>query len=172
MVVTNNIATSSSKIVLSTPGSTNASLKLPSASEKGNSLTTLYDIPISTWKVQEVIKWLHELKLGQYTTSFEEMGMDGDSLLDMNDEDLKGDLNVPKRLHRVKLLKTVKKLIKNHFLITSRQRRRAGLLGNQHRHRHWSRCENGRVPTRSRKRCQRRSGRRAPRQSWRGMRRK
>ena len=113
MVVTNNIATSSSKIVLSTPGSTNASLKLPSASEKGNSLTTLYDIPISTWKVQEVIKWLHELKLGQYTTSFEEMGMDGDSLLDMNDEDLKGDLNVPKRLHRVKLLKTVKKLIKN-----------------------------------------------------------
>ena len=67
---------------------------------------------VSSWSEEDVIEWLSSFRaLRRYTEAFEELGVDGHMLANVTDEDLKLDLGVSVRLHRVKLLKEVKRLV-------------------------------------------------------------
>jgi pSer/pThr/pTyr-binding forkhead associated (FHA) protein len=63
-----------------------------------------------TWSVREVGEWLATLDLSKYRTKFEEMGIDGSLLFEITDHDLISDLEIQIRLHRVKILDSIKKL--------------------------------------------------------------
>ncbi len=60
--------------------------------------------------IDEVIEWLEGLSLGQYSTDFQEMAVDGEMLFDLNDELLESELGMGPKLHRMKLLKAIEKL--------------------------------------------------------------
>jgi pSer/pThr/pTyr-binding forkhead associated (FHA) protein len=63
-----------------------------------------------TWTSKEVGDWLVTISLGQYREKFEELGIDGILLFETKEEDLKNDLEVSIRLHRVKILQEISKL--------------------------------------------------------------
>ena len=52
-----------------------------------------------------------ELHYEEYAPIFKELLIDGELLLEMTDEDLKSDLDISVRLHRVKLLKSIRKIL-------------------------------------------------------------
>ena len=58
-----------------------------------------------------MLEWLKELHYEHYAPKFKELLIDGELLLEMTDEDLKSDLDISVRLHRVKLLKSIKKIM-------------------------------------------------------------
>jgi hypothetical protein len=61
---------------------------------------------ISSWSTTDVADWLssYDSNLSRYVSTFSDIGVDGEMLVHMNDTDLKEDLNVKIRLHRVKIL--------------------------------------------------------------------
>ena len=69
--------------------------------------------PMNTekWTSSEVIQWLETLPdLKQYATSFAENEIDGEALLELTNQDLKGDLGIAPLGHRKQLLRLIKKL--------------------------------------------------------------
>lgn len=62
------------------------------------------------WSVREVCEWLSSLELSKYKTKFEEMGIDGSLLYEITDHDLKSDMGIDVRLHRIKILENIKRL--------------------------------------------------------------
>lgn len=55
--------------------------------------------------------WLtNVLKLPQYGKQFEEIGVDGQIIDHVNDEDLEQDFGIKVRLHRVKIMEGIRKL--------------------------------------------------------------
>jgi hypothetical protein len=63
------------------------------------------------WTNEEVCQWVSNgLSLPQYETSFRNIGIDGDMLEDIIEDDLVSDLKVTVRLHRKKILKAISKL--------------------------------------------------------------
>ena len=54
--------------------------------------------------------WLGEINLQQYREKFEQIRIDGALLFEVQEEDLKEDLDVSVRLHRVKVLQEIQKL--------------------------------------------------------------
>ena len=68
---------------------------------------------VSSWTTSDVSDWLssYDGNLSRYTSNFANVGVDGDMLIQMNDEDLKEDLNVKIRLHRVKILNERNRLV-------------------------------------------------------------
>ncbi len=70
-------------------------------------------VPTNTdkWTSSEVSQWLETLPdLKQYATSFAENEIDGEALLELTDQDLKGDLGIAPLGHRKQLLRLIKKL--------------------------------------------------------------
>lgn len=63
-----------------------------------------------TWNVRDVGEWIATLELTKYRTKFEEMGIDGSLLFEITEQDLISDLEISIRLHRVKILESIKKL--------------------------------------------------------------
>ena len=63
-----------------------------------------------TWNFKEVADWLAEINLPQYKEKFEQIRIDGALLFEVQEEDLKEDLQVSVRLHRVKILQEIQKL--------------------------------------------------------------
>ena len=51
-----------------------------------NAVTTAMMLTASTYEVHDVIKFLGDLGLDQYTASFEEAGMTGENVLEADDE--------------------------------------------------------------------------------------
>ena len=62
------------------------------------------------WNSKEVGDWLVQIGLPQYREKFEQLGIDGTLLFETKEEDLKNDLDVGIRLHRVKILQELVKL--------------------------------------------------------------
>jgi pSer/pThr/pTyr-binding forkhead associated (FHA) protein len=62
------------------------------------------------WGLSEVSAWLQTLGLSQYIEGFHCLGIDGPLLSQMTDDDLKADLGVKVRLHRVKILDHLQRL--------------------------------------------------------------
>ena len=62
------------------------------------------------WEVSDVCEWLGQLSLNQYSDTFSSMKIDGMLLFAMTDEDLREDLGVSVRLHRFKILESIRKL--------------------------------------------------------------
>lgn len=99
--------------LLKEPGTTeNNNTTKSNVDEESDGKKSIFDVAIVSWTNEEVIEWLRGLKYDQYVPSFVENLIDGDLLVEMEDSDLKDDLNVKMRLHRVKLLKSIKKILK------------------------------------------------------------
>lgn len=64
----------------------------------------------SKWTIDQVSEWLNSLELPQYRAKFEALGIDGGLLLQITENDLINDLQISIRLHRHKLLESLKKL--------------------------------------------------------------
>lgn len=62
------------------------------------------------WTTKEVSDWIVSIGLSQYKEKFEQLKIDGPLLFEAKEEDLKEDLQVTIRLHRVKILQEVQKL--------------------------------------------------------------
>ena len=74
---------------------------------------------VSAWGVAEVLDWLNSFpQLARHAPAFEEIGVDGSMLLAVNDADLKEDLHVTVRLHRVKILNEVQRLALEENLLS------------------------------------------------------
>jgi pSer/pThr/pTyr-binding forkhead associated (FHA) protein len=63
-----------------------------------------------SWSCKEVCDWLCSIGLAQYKEKFESLGIDGALLFEAKEDDLKNDLEVGVRLHRVKLQQEIVKL--------------------------------------------------------------
>ena len=63
-----------------------------------------------TWSIKEVGDWLGSIGLAQYKEKFEELGIDGSLLFEAKEDDLKNDLEITIRLHRVKIIQEISKL--------------------------------------------------------------
>ena len=61
--------------------------------------------------VSDVCEWLKKIGMSQYADKFEEEGVDGELLVELDKEDLP-DLGVEKPLHQKKLLLKIKELKK------------------------------------------------------------
>ena len=80
--------------------------------------STITSNTVSSWSVADVSDWLVSFtgSLARYVDAFCEVGVDGSMLVEMNDADLKEDLNVKIRLHRVKILNEIKRLLLEEHL--------------------------------------------------------
>lgn len=67
---------------------------------------------LNDWTPEEAILWLEEgVRLPQYKSIFEELCLDGTMIQFITDLDLENDLGIKVRLHRVKIIEAIKKLI-------------------------------------------------------------
>jgi hypothetical protein len=94
----------------------------PLRADDGPSGDTGADAPAATkpfdaaWTNDDVCRWVSEkppsgLGLPQYVDNFKTIGIDGELLPEIQDSDLKDDMGISVRLHRLKVLKGIKKLI-------------------------------------------------------------
>lgn len=58
-----------------------------------------------SWTKSDVVEWLRIIKMGKYAPNFQELGVDGWIILDLDEEDLENDLQISIKLHRKKILK-------------------------------------------------------------------
>ena len=58
-----------------------------------------------TWTEEEVINWLNLIGMSQYIENFKEMKIDGLIILDLDENDLKTELLIKKKLHLKKIMK-------------------------------------------------------------------
>ena len=57
--------------------------------------------------LQQIGRLLEEMKLTEYVTTFKEEGIDGRMLFELDDEVMRDELGVNKKLHRLKILMIV-----------------------------------------------------------------
>ena len=70
------------------------------------------DLRVQAWSVDDVVKRLLTLSLGQYRDTFRDGAVDGAFLYALNDDDLRNTLGVEHRLHRKKILLSIEELKK------------------------------------------------------------
>ena len=63
---------------------------------------------VSSWSVADVAVWLESLALGGYSSTFKSELVNGDLLLQMDDDMLRDDFNITNRFHRMKLLNFIR----------------------------------------------------------------
>jgi len=68
-------------------------------------------IKVDSWSINDVSKWLKEIGLEQYQSSFKEGAVDGSFLYELTDDDLRNTLGVEHKLHRKKILSAIKSLM-------------------------------------------------------------
>lgn len=68
-------------------------------------------IKVDSWSINDVSKWLKEIGLEQYQSSFKEGAVDGSFLYELTDDDLRSTLGVEHKLHRKKILSAIKSLM-------------------------------------------------------------
>ena len=69
-------------------------------------------LDVANWSIDDCGKWLETLCLGQYRECFQDATIDGSFLYDLNDEDLRNTLGIEHKLHRKKILNSIKRLKK------------------------------------------------------------
>ena len=68
---------------------------------------------VESWSINDVSKWLASISLSQYQSAFKEGAVDGSFLCELSDEDLRNTLGVEHRLHRKKILFSIR-CLKNY----------------------------------------------------------
>ena len=71
--------------------------------------------PLHEWTVPHVLAWLQAISLPQYTSSFSDASVDGEMLLELigaeGDALLIHELKMERKIHRMKLIREIKKLV-------------------------------------------------------------
>ena len=70
-------------------------------------------VRVESWSVNDVSRWLTSISLSQYQSSFKEGAVDGSFLCELTDDDLRNTLGVEHRLHRKKILFSIR-CLKNY----------------------------------------------------------
>lgn len=70
-------------------------------------------VRVESWSINDVSKWLTSISLSQYQSAFKEGAVDGMFLCELTDEDLRNTLGVEHRLHRKKILFSIR-CLKNY----------------------------------------------------------
>ena len=72
--------------------------------------STTFDaaVRVESWSVNDVSRWLTSISLSQYHSSFKEGAVDGSFLCELTDDDLRNTLGVEHRLHRKKILFSIR----------------------------------------------------------------
>lgn len=70
-------------------------------------------VRVESWSINDVSKWLTSISLSQYQTAFKEGAVDGSFLIELTDDDLRNTLGVEHRLHRKKILFSIR-CLKNY----------------------------------------------------------
>ena len=65
---------------------------------------------MAAWSVNDVGTWLETMSLGQYRECFADGSVDGSFLYDVNDDDLHNTLGIEHKLHRKKILNSIRRL--------------------------------------------------------------
>lgn len=65
-------------------------------------------VRVESWSVNDVSRWLTSISLSQYHSSFKEGAVDGSFLCELTDDDLRNTLGVEHRLHRKKILFSIR----------------------------------------------------------------
>ena len=70
-------------------------------------------VSVESWSLNDVSRWLTSISLSQYQSSFKEGAVDGTFLCELTDDDLRNTLGVEHRLHRKKILFSIR-CLKNY----------------------------------------------------------
>lgn len=70
-------------------------------------------VSVESWSISDVSRWLTSISLSQYQSSFQEGAVDGSLLCELTDDDLRNTLGVEHRLHRKKILFSIR-CLKNY----------------------------------------------------------
>ncbi len=70
-------------------------------------------VRVESWSINDVSNWLASVSLSQYQPAFKEGAVDGAFLCELTDEDLRNTLGVEHRLHRKKILFSIR-CLKNY----------------------------------------------------------
>ena len=72
-----------------------------------------HSLPLDRYPVSKVVEFLEGHKMGQYVAAFQQHGVDGDLLLEANDNVLK-ELGVASAVDRVKIRTRFKTFVSDH----------------------------------------------------------
>ena len=89
------------------PQGTNATSTMPSLPSNNTA------VRVETWSINDVSRWLTSISLSQYQSAFKEGAVDGSFLCELTDDDLRNTLGVEHRLHRKKILFSIR-CLKNY----------------------------------------------------------
>jgi pimeloyl-ACP methyl ester carboxylesterase/DNA-binding response OmpR family regulator len=70
-------------------------------------------VSVESWSISDVSRWLTSISLSQYQSAFQEGAVDGSFLCELTDDDLRNTLGVEHRLHRKKILFSIR-CLKNY----------------------------------------------------------
>lgn len=70
-------------------------------------------VSVESWSISDVSRWLTSISLSQYQSAFQEGAVDGSLLCELTDDDLRNTLGVEHRLHRKKILFSIR-CLKNY----------------------------------------------------------
>jgi hypothetical protein len=76
-------------------------------------LNTRSAVSVESWSINDVCRWLTSISLSQYQPAFQEGAVDGSFLCELTDDDLRNTLGVEHRLHRKKILFSIR-CLKNY----------------------------------------------------------
>ena len=65
-------------------------------------------VSVESWSINDVCRWLTSISLSQYQSAFQEGAVDGSFLCELIDDDLRNTLGVEHRLHRKKILFSIR----------------------------------------------------------------
>ena len=68
------------------------------------------ELNVAAWSVNDVGTWLETMALGQYRECFADGSVDGSFLYDLNDDDLHNTLGIEHKLHRKKIINSIRRL--------------------------------------------------------------
>ena len=88
-------------------GFANADYNIPMKLDKHS------NVRVESWSINDVSNWLGSISLSQYQSAFKEGAVDGTFLCELTDEDLRNTLGVEHRLHRKKILFSIR-CLKNY----------------------------------------------------------
>jgi len=89
------------------PTSNNSNMPRHGAANKHSAVS------VESWSISDVCRWLTSISLSQYQSAFQEGAVDGSFLCELTDDDLRNTLGVEHRLHRKKILFSIR-CLKNY----------------------------------------------------------
>ena len=70
-----------------------------------------WQVPL--WSVEDVVAWVSRAGFQEYSSAFNDCGVDGDMLLQLTDEEIKDDIGIHNGILRKRFIRELKELKKN-----------------------------------------------------------